>query len=292
MSTDGSAFQPLPGTYRRSIDRSIDRTTHSRPTHLHSPPQGHSTSGWVTDYGLFGLSLIVTTRCLVHGGAAGTGMQRALGILYIMATGLAYGWGGWTHHQLDNIYGRGDAPGMKWGGLNADWHMSWVIATIFAVVAPMFQFLFAVQAGLYGRPDGLFLRICVLLTFGLTVVLLYISVSSLLSHDADDWGESLPYIFLRSVLCALAVFLSGLRVANFGLALSGLATIAGWAMMALVPSSCTDPTTLGSDSCPFYQNLNQNVVFHCFIAVSLVAMGSAVMASKPFSASIGNKKEA
>ena len=61
--------------------------------------------------------------------------------------------------------------------------------------------------------------------------------------------------------------------------------------MAAVPAGCFDAALLGTDACPFYQNLNMNVCFHFFVATSMVMMGRAVQKARPYEAP-GTKKRA
>mmetsp|Transcript_90470 Transcript_90470/g.230080 ORF Transcript_90470/g.230080 Transcript_90470/m.230080 type:complete len:278 (+) Transcript_90470:70-903(+) len=191
--------------------------------------------------------------------------------LFALFEGVAYGFGGITHHMLDTYFERGEPMDRSWGHPNSEWMFAWLMAVVCAPLASSCCAGCAFAFGELGIGWIKVVKVCGAIVSVFEGYLVF-------SDQVDSSGTVAVYwAVITSLLSCCACFSRGSRQAGvWQVFIGNVVRLAGFFIIIFAPASCRSAG--GSRvGCPYPEKFNHNAIYHCCIAASVVLIYVGVM---------------
>lgn len=228
---------------------------------------------YLTDYVIMvvGILLCFFAYNTLRGNAWGLWGLLSQFAIFSLLEGVAYGFGGVTHHLLDTYYEQGVIMGRRWGHPHSEWMFAWFFAVTLKPLASAACLCTAMAQGEVGVG---WLKV----TKGAGALIAVFEALLLFSNEVESSGT--PAVYWDVLTCCVAccaVFRRGVTAGGVMLTFSGLVMrLVGNGVLVMTPEGCRKARE-ERYGCPFSEEFNHNAIYHIFIVASIVLIYFGVM---------------
>jgi len=241
----------------------------------------HSTAGYVTDYMLsltcvtcFVYVIIVRRRMGALWRISVTSHSVSFA-LFCLFEAITFGAAGIAHQLLDTYYHNGEMMGKRWGMYNSAWMYWWFVAICNSPLASM-----ALNSAVLNfnsttlRPTWL-----TYVSYLVGICVSFYEAWLMFTYQLPKTGTAAAALAIGASLfgiIVLAIDGASFRNAKGWMVVGMVFRLSGYLVVAFAPESCKEVGSMRY-GCPFPENLNEKVWFHCLLMVGVVFCCKAVV---------------